>query len=131
MIMPRGRKKGSSNAGPHMTVKQHRNGTFSLNICNGGASAKLFLLDGDGSFERVVGAEEYVDVWNDEKVARSKRGYSKGQSGYLARGAVVKTAEKEDVVKAVTTAFKAVQKIVEAGGLKKTPKAKVEIIPLG
>jgi len=113
-----------------MTVKQHRNGTFTLSICNGGAAAKLFLLDGDGSFEKVVGAEEYVDVWNDEKVARSKRGYSKGQNGYLARGAVVKAADKEEVVKAVTGAFKAVQKLVEAGGLKKSQKAKVEIIPL-
>ena len=129
--MPRGRKKGASNTGPHMTVKGHRNGTFSLLIQNGGGAAKVFLLDGEGSFEKVVGAEEYVDVWNDEKIARSKRGYTKGQSGYLARGAVVKAAEKEDVVKAVTTAFKAVQKIVEGGGLKKTPKAKVEIIPLG
>ena len=128
--MPRGRKNGSSNAGPHMTVKEHRNGTFTLNICNGGASAKLFMLDGDGSFEKVVGADEYVDVWNDEKVARSKRGYAKGQDGYLARGAVVKAADKEEVVKAVTGAFKAVQKIVEAGGLKKSSKAKVEIIPL-
>jgi len=129
--MPRGRKKGSANAGPHMTVKEHRNGTFTLNICNGGAAAKLFLLDGDGAFEKVVGAEEYAEVWNDEKVARSKRGYSKGQSGYLARGAVIKADDKDEVVKAVTAAFKAVQKIVEAGGLKKTPKAKVEIIPLG
>jgi len=91
----------------------------------------LFLLDEDGSFEKVVGAEEYVDVWNDEKIARSKRGYSKGQTGYLARGAVVKADEKEETVKAVTAAFKAVQKIVEAGGLKKTAKAKVEIISLG
>jgi hypothetical protein len=113
-----------------MTVKEHRNGTISLNICNGGAAAKLFLLDGDGAFEKVVGAEEYVDVWNDDKVARSKRGYTKGQSGYLARGTVIKAAEKEEVVKAVTAQFKAVQKLVEAGGLKKTPKAKVEIIPL-
>ena len=128
--MPRGRKKGGANAGPHMTVKEHRNGTISLNICNGGAAAKLFLLDGDGAFEKVVGAEEYVDVWNDDKVARSKRGYTKGQSGYLARGTVIKAAEKEEVVKAVTAQFKAVQKLVEAGGLKKTPKAKVEIIPL-
>jgi len=128
--MPRGRKKGSTNIGPHMTVKEHRNGTFSLGIRNGGAAAKLFLLDGDGSFERVVGAEEYVDVWNDEKVARSKRGYSKGQSGYLARGTVIKAEEKDKVVKAVTEQFKAVQKIVEGGGLKKTAKAKVEIIPL-
>ena len=128
--MPRGRKKGTSNAGPHMTVKQHRNGTFSLNICNGGAAAKLFLLDGDGSFEKVVGPEEYADVWNDEKIARSKRGFAKGQNGYLARGAVVKAADKEEVVKAVTGAFKGVQKLVEAGGLKKSPKAKVEIIPL-
>ena len=128
--MPPGRKKGSTNRGPHLVVKEHRNGTLSLGIRNGGAAAKLFLLDGDGSFERVVGAEEYVDVWNDEKVARSKRGYSKGQSGYLARGTVIKAAQKEDVVKAVTTQFKAVQKIVDTGGLRKTGKAKVEIIPL-
>jgi len=33
-------------------------------------------------------------------------------------------------VKAVTEQFKAVQKIVEGGGLKKTAKAKVEIISL-
>lgn len=129
--MPRGRKKGSSNAGPHLAVREHRNGTVSLSICNGGAAAKLFLLEGDGSFERVIGAEEYVDVWNDDKVARSKRGYTKGQSGYLARGTVIKVEEKDKVVKAVTEQFKAVQKIVEAGGLKKTAKAKVEIIPLG
>ena len=113
-----------------MTVKEHRNGTVSLSICNGGAAAKLFLLDGDGSFERVVGSEEYVDVWNDDKVARSKRGYSKGQSGYLARGTVIKAAQKDEVVTAVTTQFKAVQKIVEGGGLKRAGKAKVEIIPL-
>ena len=128
--MPRGRKKGSSNTGPHLAVREHRNGTVSLSICNGGAAAKLFLLEGDGSFERVVGAEEYADVWNDDKIARSKRGYSKGQSGYLARGTVIKAEEKDKVVKAVTEQFKAVQKIVEAGGLKKTAKAKVEIIPL-
>ena len=128
--MPRGRKKGSTNIGPHMVVKEHRNGTLSLGIRNGGAAAKMFLLDGDGSFERVVEAKEYVDVWNDEKVARSKRGYSKGQSGYLARGTVIKAAQKEEVVKAVTEQFKAVQKIVDDGGLKKTAKAKVEIIPL-
>jgi len=128
--MPRGRKKGSSNAGPHLAVREHRNGTVSLSICNGGAAAKLFLLEGDGSFERVVGAEEYTDVWNDDKIARSKRGYSKGQSGYLARGTVIKAAQKEEVVKAVTEQFKAVQKIVDDGGLKKTAKAKVEIIPL-
>jgi hypothetical protein len=130
MIMPRGRKKGSSNTGPHLAVKEHRNGNVSLSICNDGAAAKLFLLNGDGSLERVVGAEEYVDVWNDEKIARSKRGYSKGQNGYLARGTVIKAAQKDDVVKMVTTEFKAVQKIVEGGGLKKTAKAKVEIIPL-
>jgi hypothetical protein len=128
--MPRGRKKGSSNAGPHLAVKEHRNGNVSLSICNGGAAAKLFLLNGDGSLERVVGAEEYADVWNDEKIARSKRGYTKGQSGYLARGTVIKAAQKDDVVKMVTAQFKAVQKIVESGGLKKTAKAKVEIIPL-
>ena len=128
--MPRGRKKGSSNNEPHMAVKEHRNGTFSLNICNGGAAAKLFLLDGDGSFEKVVCAEEYVELWNDDKIARSKRGYSKGQSGYLARGTVVKAAQKDEVVKLVTAQFKAVQKLVESGGLKKSPKAKVEIIPL-
>ena len=129
--MPRGRKKGSGNAGPHMTVKGHRNGTFSLLIQNGGAAAKIFLLDGDGSFRKVVPADEYVDVWNDEKIARSKRGYSKGQSGYLARGAVVKADDKEEVVKTVTGTFKAVQKIVDSGALKKSAKVKVEIIPLG
>jgi len=128
--MPRGRKKGSTNAGPHLAVKEHRNGTISLSICNGGAAAKLFLLKGDGSFDRVVGAEEYAEVWNDEKIARSKRGYAKGQSGYLARGATVKAALKDEVVKAVASGFKAVQKIVDAGALKKTAKAKVEIIPL-
>jgi hypothetical protein len=130
MVMPRGRKKGSTNAGPHLAVREHRNGTVSLSICNGGAAAKLFLLDGEGSLERVVNADEYVDVWNDEKIARSKRGFTKGQSGFLARGAVIKAAQKDDVVKAVTTQFKIVQKIVEADGLKKTAKPKVEIIPL-
>jgi hypothetical protein len=114
--MPPGRKKGSTNRGPHLVVKEHRNGTLSLGIRNGGAAAKLFLLNGDGTFKRVVGAEEYVDGWKDEKVARSKRGYAKGQSGYLARGTVIKAAQKEDVVEAVTEQFKEVQKIVVAGG---------------
>jgi len=129
-----GRKKGSSSKDkePQLVVKGKRHNLVSLNIRNGGAAAKIFLLKADGTLDTVVPASKYAEFLKDEKIARSKRGLEKGQSGYLARGCVIKSDEKDKVVAAVSENFKALQKMIASGELKAaTARVKTEIIPLG
>jgi hypothetical protein len=136
----RGRPKGSGPgkgpkaSGPkeaHLVVKGKRGGLVSLNIRNGGAAAKIFLVKADGTLDRVVPADEYAAVLRDEKVAHSKRGLSKGTGAYLARGAVIKADQKDAVVKEVSKNFKALKKMVESGELKAaTGRVKAEVIML-
>jgi hypothetical protein len=129
-----GRKKGSSSKdkGPQLVVKGKRHNLVSLNIRNGGAAAKIFLLKSDGTFDTVVPANKYAEFLKDEKIARSKRGLEKGQNGYLARGCVIKSEQKDEVVAAVSENFKALQKMIASGELKAaTARVKTEIIPLG
>lgn len=129
-----GRKKGSSTKGkePQLVVKGKRHNLVSLNIRNGGAAAKIFLLKSDGSFDSVVPANKYAEILKDEKVARSKRGLEKGMSGYLARGCVIKSDEKDKVVAEVSESFKELKKLIASGELKAaTARVKTEIIPLG
>ena len=127
--MPKDNKKVAKEL--QLVIQGKRDGSIHLNIQNGGAAAKMFLLETEGTSDKVITAKAYPQLIADNKVARSKRGLSKGMSSYQSQKAVIKPAQKDEVVKEVVENFIAMQKLAVYGRLKATwTTVKKEIIPL-
>jgi len=97
-------------------------------VKNAGKAGRIFQLNADGEFQRVVPAGEFASVWGDKSVAHSKRGLSEEKTQYLSAKAEIDPAQKDDVQAAVKSEFPAILKLVQDGMLKSKRAKKTELV---
>ena len=124
-----GAVKETANKTPAVKIRE-KAGFANISIRNGGRAGRIFLLNEDGTFVGVVDADKFVETWNSESIARSKKGLGEGVTQFLSTKCKVAPEQKDEIVSAIKSEFKAIMKLVQDGLLKQSGKAKVEIIPL-
>jgi hypothetical protein len=119
----------SENKKPSLKMRKKGDAVV-FSIRNGGRAGRIFLLNEDGTFDKVVEADKFIDTWNSESVARSKKGLGDKATQYLSTKCKVAPEQKTDVIQAIKAEFTGILKLVQDGKLKKASKAEIEIIPL-
>lgn len=102
-------------------------------IKNAGKAGRIFLLNSDGDFVKVVQPSEFVATWLDKTVAHSKRGLDETKVKYLSAKCEVEEKSRVVIDKSITKeTFAAYQKLVNDGALKtkRSRKSELVVVPL-
>ena len=90
-----------------------------LRAYNAGRAGRIFLLDKEGNFVRVIKSDEFVAIWSDKNIGHSKRPVKEGKVAQsLDTAATVPGDKWEHIAHEAHVQFKAIYGLVQSGALK-------------